>query len=197
MTVVVCDITMSLDGFVTGPDPGPSNGLGTGGDALHEWVFSGDDVDRSVLTSSAERSGAVIMGRRLFDIIDGPDGWSDEVGYGADAAAKPAFFCVTHSPPPARRLVDHDFTFVPSVPDAVGAARAAASPLGKDVVVMGGGEVISQVLSLGLADELVLHLAPLVLGAGTPLFSGGSPPLALTQRSVVVSRTATHLTYTT
>ena len=197
MTVVVCDITMSLDGFVTGPDPGPSNGLGTGGDALHEWVFSGDDVDRSVLTSSAERSGAVVMGRRLFDIVDGPDGWSDEVGYGADVAAKPAFFCVTHSPPPSRRLVDHDFTFVSSVSEAVDAARAVAAPLGKDVFVMGGGEVISQVLSLGLADELVLHLAPLVLGAGTPLFAAGEPPLALTQRSVLVSRTATHLTYTT
>lgn len=196
MTVVVCDITMSLDGFVTGPDPGPSNGLGTGGDALHEWAFSDDEVDRSVLTSAAERSGAVIMGRRLFDIIDGPDGWSDEVGYGADVAAKPAFFCVTHAPPSSRRLVDHDFTFVPSVPEAVQAARGVAASVGKDVVVMGGASVISQVLSLGLADELVLHVAPLVLGAGTPLFAAGER-LTLTQRSVVVSRTATHLTYTT
>ena len=100
---VVADITMSLDGFVTGPDAGPANGLGTGGEALHEWVFSGDPVDQRLLETSSARSGAVIMGRRLFDIIDGPDGWSDDMGYGAHVAAKPPFFCVTHSPPASRR----------------------------------------------------------------------------------------------
>ena len=195
MTVVVADITVSLDGFVTGRDAGPSNGLGTGGEALHEWVFAGHQIDRDVLESSAARSGAVVMGRRLFDVIDAPDGWNADIGYGADVAAKPAFFCVTHAPPASVRLVDHDFTFVPSVTDAVGAARDVAASVGKDVVIMGGGDVIRQAISLRLVDELVLHVSPLVLGAGTPLFAGGEPATAFTQRSVVTSPVATHLTY--
>jgi dihydrofolate reductase len=89
---VIADISMSLDGFVTGPGPGPENGLGTGGDGLHTWAFSTDPVDRAVLTSTTEATGVVVMGRRLFDIIDGPQGWSDEVGYGADLAAAPPLF---------------------------------------------------------------------------------------------------------
>ncbi|HEX9994943.1 MAG TPA: hypothetical protein VGB14_18605, partial [Acidimicrobiales bacterium] len=112
MTRVIADISISLDGFVTGPDPSNEQGLGAGGEALHEWALASDDeVDAAVLREAVERSGAVIMGRRLFDIVDGPGGWNDEMGYGAGLAATPPFFVVTHSPPAQVRL-DLRFTFV-------------------------------------------------------------------------------------
>ena len=193
MTKVIADISMSLDGFVTGPDPGPASGLGRGGEALHDWAMCSDDeVDAAVLREATDRSGAVVMGRRLFDIIDGPHGWSDEVGYGAGLAATPPFFVVTHSPPAELRL-GLSFTFVTGgMPAAIEQARAAAGD--RDVVVMGGAAVVTQCLDQGLLDELHLHLAPIVLGAGTPLFAGCGRRL-LVQRSVRTSPSATHLTY--
>src|SRR3712207_9575762 len=81
----------------TGPDPGPENGLGTGGDALHTWAFSDDPDDRQVLRESTARSGAVVLGRRLFDIVDGPQGWDDDTGYGAGEVGTPAFAVVPRS----------------------------------------------------------------------------------------------------
>jgi dihydrofolate reductase len=193
MTCVVADISMSLDGFVTGPDPDLEHGLGHGGDALHAWTISSDDpVDRDVLRTATERSGAVIMGRRLFDVIDGPHGWDDRMGYDAGLAATPAFLVVTHDPPAAHRLA-LDFTFVPAgVADAVAQARRAAG--GRDVVVMGGADVVRQAIDEGLVDELTIHLAPVLLGGGTPLFPAASRR-TLTQKSVRASRYATHLTY--
>ena len=83
MARIVADISLSVDGFVTGPDPGPDNGLGTGGEALHTWAFSDDPEDRRILADATERSGAVVLGRRLFDLVDGPQGWDDRTGYGA------------------------------------------------------------------------------------------------------------------
>jgi dihydrofolate reductase len=192
MTKVIADITMSLDGFVTGPDPDLEHGLGHGGEPLHKWAFSDDEIDAQVLAESTERSGAVVMGRRLFDIIDGPGGWNDEVGYGAKQVGTPPFFVVTHSKPESVRLA-HDFTFVSDGPaSAIRLAQAAAGT--KDVVVMGGGDVIRQCVDDGLVDELVLHLAPIVLGAGTPLFAGAARR-ELRQRDVRVSANATHFTY--
>src|SRR4051812_49020051 len=104
MPKVLADISMSLDGFVTGPGAGPASGLGAGGEPIHNWVFSGDPVDEALLAGATEHSGAVIMGRNLFDVIDGPDGWNDEMGYGAQHAAQPPFFVVTHRPPASVRL---------------------------------------------------------------------------------------------
>src|SRR3954468_16857088 len=106
MTRTVADISVSLDGFVTGPDPGPDNGLGTGGDALHTWAFSDDPDDRAFLREGTARSGAVVLGRRRFDIVDGPHGWDDTTGYGAGEAGKPAFVVVTSSRPESVRLGD-------------------------------------------------------------------------------------------
>lgn len=144
MTRIIADISVSLDGFVTGPDPGPDNGLGTGGEALHAWAFSDDETDRRILREATTRSGAVVLGRRLFDLVDGPGGWNDETGYGAGEVGKPSFVVAT--------------------------------------------------LAAGLVEVLSLHLAPVVLGAGTPLFTGGAPR-TLVQRSVTPTSTATHLTY--
>src|SRR4051812_36397366 len=104
MTRILADISVSLDGFVTGPDPGPASGLGTGGAALHTWAFSDDPVDRRVLRDGTARSGAVVLGRRLFDLVDGPDGWDDTVGYGAGEVGKPPFVVVTSSAPQSVRL---------------------------------------------------------------------------------------------
>jgi dihydrofolate reductase len=192
VTRVVADITISLDGYVTGPNAGPQNGLGDAGEPLHTWVMEPDVIDTEVLGEATERSGAVVMGRRLFDVIDGPDGWNDEMGYGAGLAATPPFIVLTHAPPRKVRL-DLRFAFVTDGVDAaVEQARTAAGE--KDVVVMGGGDVIRQCLDAGLVDELHIHLSPIVLGGGTPLFAG-SGRHELVQRSVRVSTNATHLVY--
>ena len=191
MTKVIADISVSLDGYVTGPNAGLHNGLGDGGEQLHTWVMDGDDVDRVVQQEAADRSGAVVMGRRLFDIVDAPDGWNDEMGYGADLATTPSFVVVTHRAPEEVRL-DLDFTFVTDgMASAVERARAKAGD--RDVVVMGGGSVIGQCLDLGLLDELHLHVAPIVLGGGTSLFTDQRHELV--QTSVRPSSTAIHVTY--
>ncbi|MCU1375105.1 MAG: hypothetical protein JWO68_2391, partial [Actinomycetia bacterium] len=155
-------------------------------------VFDGNDVDTEVLRTATEATGAVVMGRRLFDVIDGPDGWNDEMGYGAGHAATPPVFVVTHQAPATWRLGPR-FSFVTDgLASAIDQARAAADE--KDVVVMGGGDVVRQAVTGGLVDELRIHLAAILLGSGTPLFADDEP-LELTQRSVVVSPVATHLTY--
>ncbi|SHI20099.1 dihydrofolate reductase family protein [Streptomyces sp. 3214.6] len=201
MTRIIADISVSLDGFVTGPDPGPDNGLGVGGEALHTWAFSDDPDDRRYLREGTARSGAVVLGRRLFDVVDGPQGWDDTTGYGAGEVGKPAFVVVTNSPPKAVRLAGLDWTFVTTgLADAVAAAReraeVASSAVGKDldVVLMGGGATIRSAFDAGLVDVLTVHLAPVVLGSGTPLFTGGAPR-TLVQRSVTSTSTVTHLTY--
>lgn len=202
MTRIVADISMSLDGYVTGPNPGPDNGLGEGGDALHAWAFSDDPQDRRLMSESTARSGAVILGRNLFDVVDGPGGWNDEVGYGAREVGKPAFIVVTSSPPESVRLTALDWTFITTgVHDAVATARQraeeASSDSGQhlDVVVMGGGAVIGSALAAGLLDALTVHLAPVVLGGGTPLLTRDTPCTHLKQRNVIQTPAATHLTY--
>nr|WP_234010429.1 dihydrofolate reductase family protein [Streptomyces sp. SPB074] len=197
----MADISVSLDGFVTGAGPGPLTGLDEGGEALHTWAFSDDPGDRRVLGEGAARSGAVVLGRRLFDVVDGPGGWDEEVGYGAAEAARPAFFVVTGAAPPSVRLAALDWTFVTSgLPAAVAAARAraltasAAAGRGLDVVLMGGGALIRSAFAAGLVDVLSQHLAPVLLGAGTPLCTGGTAR-TLVRRDVRVTPTATHLTY--
>ena len=201
MTRTIADISVSLDGFVTGPDPDPGNGLGTGGEALHKWAFSDDPDERRLLREGTARSGAVVLGRNLFDVVDGPYGWDDTSGYGAGEVGKPAFVVLTSSPPKSVRTTNLDWTFVTTgLPDAVTAAReraeAASSESGKDldVLLMGGGATIRSALDAGLVDVLTLHLAPVVLGSGTALFTGGAPH-TLVQRSVISTSNATHLTY--
>lgn len=201
MTRIIADISVSLDGLVTGPDPGPDNGLGTGGEALHTWAFSDDPDDQQVLREATARSGAVVMGRHLFDVVDGPHGWDDETGYGAGEVGRPAFVVVTSAPPRQVRLAELDWTFVTTgIADAVARAReraeAASSERGADldVVLMGGGATIRSAMAAGLVDLLTVHLAPVVLGAGTPLFTGGTS-VVLEQQHVTVTSTATHLTY--
>jgi dihydrofolate reductase len=195
MPKVIADITMSLDGYVTGPDPDLDHGLGRGGEPLHTWVEHADEVDKAVLAEAVEASGAVVMGRRLFDIVDGPHGWTDAMGYGAGHATTPPFFVVTHSRPGQVRLereLGMRFTFVNDLTAAVDQASSAAT--GGQVVIMGGGDVIAQAIERGLVDELRLHLAPMLLGGGTPLFRAGTRQL-YRQREVRPSANAVHLVY--
>ena len=134
MSTVIADISISLDGYVTGPGAGPDNGLGTGGEGIHGWVLEEprSPVDAAVLAGSFEATGAVVMGRRLFDVVDGPHGWNDDVGYGhdQDQTAAPLCFVVTHQPPARVRLASR-FRFVTDgVAAAVEQARAQRSLLG-------------------------------------------------------------------
>lgn len=202
MTRIIADISVSLDGFVTGPDVGPENGLGTGGDALHTWAFSDDADDQRILREGTVRSGAVVLGRRLFDQVDGPGGWDEEVGYGAGEVGKPAFVVVTSAPPASVRLTNLDWTFVTTgLADAVAAAReraeqaSAARGQDLDVVLMGGGATVGSAIAAGLVDGLSLHISPVLLGAGARLFPAGAAPRTLVQRTVTPTSTATHVTY--
>lgn len=192
MSKVRGDISISVDGYVTGPAPGPLAGLGTDGAGIHAWVGSAHPVDRAALEETMVDTGAVVMGRRLFDVIDGPAGWDDEVGYGADQVGRPPFFVVTSTPPESVRL-DLDLTFVTEGIHAAidHASRAAAD---KTVIVMGGAEVVRGCLDAGLLDLLTLHISPETYGAGTPLFDGVGRH-SLRQRDVTVSDVAIHVTY--
>lgn len=192
MGKVVADISISLDGFVTGPDPDLEHGLGLGGEGLHTWALEPDAIDDEVLTETVDATGVVVMGRRLFDLIDGPRGWSDEMGYGAARAAQPPILVVTRNPPDEVRLADRVTFIVDGLGSAVSKGVTMAEE--RDVVIMGGGETVRGAIEAGLADELRLHLSPVILGAGTPLFTGGKPR-ALRQIHVRASSHATHLTY--
>ena len=194
MPNVIADITMSLDGFVTGEGADAQHGLGDA-PGLHTWVREQDAVDAGILAQATTDSGAVVMGRRLFDVVNGPGGWSKDMGYGADQAATPPFFVVTHSPPADVRLerdLGMRFSFAAGLVTAIDRARSAAAH--GSVVIMGGGDVIGQALEQGLIDELRLHLAPMLLGGGTPLFRAGTRQM-YRQREVRPSRNAVHLTY--
>ncbi len=194
MPNVIADITMSLDGFVTGEGADEQHGLGDAPE-LHTWVMQQDAVDTGILEQATAESGAVVLGRRLFDIVNGPDGWNEDMGYGADQMGTPPFFVVTHSPPQDVRLerdLGMHFTFVSDLVTAIDQARSAATH--GDVGFKGGGDVIGQALEQGLVDELRLHLAPMLLGGGTPLFKPGTRQM-YQQRDVRPSRNAVHLTY--
>jgi dihydrofolate reductase len=194
MTKVIADITISLDGYVTGAGADPLHGLGDAED-LHRWVMDPDEVDTEILEQATARSGAVVMGRTLFDVIDGPGGWSADMGYGAQQAGTPPFFVLTHHAPDEVRLARElgmEFTFVDALTAAVDQARSAAGD--KDVVIMGGGDVIAQAIDGGVVDELHLHIAPMIVGAGTPLFRDGMRQ-QYRQVGVRPSKNAVHVAY--
>ena len=193
---VIVDITMSLDGYVTAAGAGPEHGLGVDGEPLHEWVFNHAPPNQKVLDDGYARSGAVIMGRRTFDVVDGPDGWNEELGYGAerDQTTAPPVFVMTHKAPTTWRLGERFVFVTDGLRSAVDKARAAAGA--KDVVIMGGGETCHAFLAAGLVDQLNIHLAPLVLGAGARLFpAGDSERIRLELVASVSAPGAEHLSY--
>ncbi len=196
MTKVIADITMSLDGYVTAPDPGPGRGLGRDGLPLHDWAIGeSSDVDREVLRRATSRTGAIVMGRRTFDVVDAPSGWNEEIAYGAGErpAQLPPVFVVTHRAPSTVRL-QRLFTFVTTgVREAIDQGRSAAGE--RDVFVMGGGQLVWQAVRDGLVDELTVHLSPILLGGGTPLWESDGVIRRWKQQDVVVSPLAIHVTY--
>lgn len=148
------------------PGPSPGNGPGTGGEALHTWAFSDAPDDRRALREGTARSGAVVLGRHLFDVVDGPEGRDDTSVYGPGADGKPASFVVTSSPPESARTTRLDWTFVTTgLPDAVTASReraeVASSDSGKglDLVLIGGGATVGSALGTGLVGTLRTPLA--------------------------------------
>ncbi|CAN5651688.1 dihydrofolate reductase family protein [soil metagenome] len=194
MTKVIADITMSLDGYVAPPGDEQAGGI-VDVDELQTWVMEQDPVDHDVLVRATAATGAVVMGRRLFDIVNAPDVWTADMAYGAQPADATPYFVVTHSAPPRSRLIDElglRITFADGLESAVEQARTAA---GDDhVVIMGGGDVIGQAIEQGLVDELHLHLAPMLLGGGTPLFRPRTRQ-QYRQRDVRPSGNAVHLVY--
>jgi len=191
---VIADITMSLDGYVTGAGADPAHGLGDA-EQLHAWVDDQAPVDTEVLERATAATGAVVMGRRLFDTVNGHHGWTEAMGDGAQQAGTPPFFVVTHLAPDDVRLqreLGLRFTFVDGVAAAVDEARTAATD--GHVVIMGGGDIIGQAIEADLVDELHLHLAPMLLGGGTPLFRTGGRQ-SYRQRDVHPSRNAVHVVY--
>ncbi|NDK30235.1 dihydrofolate reductase family protein [Nesterenkonia haasae] len=197
MSNVIADISMSLDGFVTGPDPDLEHGLGRGGEAVQQWVFASNESpeDRAFLEQAEGSTGAVIMGRRTFDFVDGPNGWNQDINYAYDhpTTAMPPIFVLTHHVPSQTRHTQ-GFTFIrDGIESAVSQAREAA--VEKEVVIMGGGETIARAIAAGLVDMVRVHLSPVLMGAGTSLFALIDQQIQMTQVDVVVTPNATHLTY--
>jgi dihydrofolate reductase len=193
VTKVLAGITMSVDGYITGPDDGPGKGLGEGGERLHNWVFGGPwtysepkgepaGEDAAWLEEALARLGAIVGGRATYEAAGH---WGDENPWGLP------FFIVTHRP--EEEPDGGAFTFVSGVETAVERAVAAAGD--KDVHVMGGADVIRQALDAGLVDELTIIVAPVVLGAGKRLFDGFSRSLDLEHLGVRQSQYATFIDY--
>ncbi|WP_238007938.1 dihydrofolate reductase family protein [Dactylosporangium sp. AC04546] len=178
------DISVSVDGFVTGPGADLQPGLGVGGEALHHWVWRHPEGRALLDELLFQRSGAVVTSRRVYEDTGG---WGEDGFYGMPV------FVVTHRPHEVVRRGDTTFTFVTGgITAALDAAQAAAGA--RNVHVMGGASVARQVLASGRADLLRLHVAPVLLGGGTPLFDG-LQPVRLEHLSTVDTPEATHLTY--
>ena len=211
MGKLAVDISMSLDGFVAGPDPTLERPLGDGGDRLHEWAFAleswrkphglpGGEINAStkVVEETLEATGAVVMGRRMFSGGEGP--WEDDPnaeGWWGDEPPfhVPVFVLTSHARETLTMQGGTTFTFVTEgIGAALEEARAAAED--KDVHVAGGASVVQQYLAAGLLDELQVNLAPVLLGGGTRLFDGpGAAQPALEIVRVVESPAVTHLKY--
>ncbi|MFD6756883.1 dihydrofolate reductase family protein [Micromonospora gifhornensis] len=186
MSNVILDVTMSLDGFMAGPDVSAEHPMGRGGLKLHEWIFDApsNPVDEDRLQQRAATTGAVVMGRRTFDL--GVDLWKD--------TPWPApCFVITNRPMPPRPEKSGTFTFVTDPAQAHQAAVAAAG--GRDVRLM-GAQASQQLLGAGLVDELHIQVAPVLLGAGRRLFEQlGVDPVDLERIAVIESPRVTHLHY--
>lgn len=209
MTKVIAEISMSLDGYVAGPDATLEEPLGVGGEELHDWVFplegwrrphglEGGErgVESEMVEESIRATGAVVMGRRMFSGGSGAweqdpkaDGW-----WGDDPPFKKPVFVVTHHPrEPVEKSGGTTFNFVTDgVEVAVARARDAAG--GKDVSIAGGAQVIQQCLAACLLDELHIHIAPLLLGDGVRLFERATPA-RLEITGVTEGPLATHVRY--
>ena len=209
MAKVRGDISMSLDGFVAGPNPSLEKPLGEGGDLLHEWAFAAAswreshgleggeaNADSELIEESIRSTGAVVMGRRMFSGGEGRweddprvDGW-----WGDDPPFHVPVFVLTHHARKTKVMQGGtSFNFVTDgFEAALEQARAAAGD--EDVLLAGGASIVQQYLKAGLLDELQIHIAPVLLGDGTSLFDRlGIEPLGLEATRVIASPSVTHL----
>jgi dihydrofolate reductase len=211
--MLTLDISMSLDGFIAGPNQTMEEPLGAGGERLHEWVIAvqawreahgmegGEtNVDSEIVAERLATLGATVMGRRMFSGGAGP--WEDDPNADAWWGDEPPFhhpvFVLTHH---EREQVQKQggttYTFVTDgIESALEQARAAAAD--RDIGLAGGADVVQQYLEAGLIDEMQLHVVPLFLGDGVRLFDGRLPdaPRALECTRVLESPTGvTHLQY--
>jgi len=197
MGKVVFNMTVSLDGFVAGPNDSPENGLGDGGDALFNWYFSGDTEvpisdgnmvlkvspqSAELLNESMGNYGAGVWGRKTFDIAHGWQG---------HPPGSPAFI-VTHAVPQEWSYEGSPFSFVTNgIESAIRQAKQAAGD--KDVVVC-TASILQQCLNLGLMDEIHVDVVPLLLGKGVRLFDHlNIEPIELDSIRVVAAPGVTHL----
>ncbi|HVQ59257.1 MAG TPA: dihydrofolate reductase family protein [Solirubrobacterales bacterium] len=203
-------ISVSLDGFVAGPNPSEEDPLGEGGMQLHQWALKlaawrrphgreGGETNASsaVVEESLDNVGATIMGRKMFGGGPGPwgedpwDGW-----WGDDPPFHTPVFVLTHHPrEPLAKEGGTTFTFVTDgVESALAQAKDAAA--GKDVALGGGADVAQQYLAAGLIDELQLNVVPVLLGGGTRLFDNlSASDLGLEQLRAIEAPGVVHLKY--
>ena len=211
MARMVFEITMSLDGFVAGPNQTLEEPLGRGGEDLHEWVTglaswrerhgleggaTGPDSD--LVSEWIDRQGAIVMGRRMFSGGEGP--WENDPNadawWGDDPPFHvPVFVLTHHAREPVVKQGGTTYTFVTDgIESALEEARAAAGD--KDVYIAGGAGVIQQYLAAGLVDEFLLHVTPILLGGGVRLFDDVGPEAGkLELVETISSPSATHLHY--
>jgi dihydrofolate reductase len=207
MNSLTCQISISLDGFVAGPNQSMEDPIGVGGMGLHEWAFATSswrdqhgldggerNLDAEVVEELVQGVGAQIMGRKMFGGGDGPwdqawTGW-----WGEDPPFHVPVFVLTHHPrEPLTMQGGTTFTFVTDgIESALEQARAAARD--KDVAIAGGASAVQQYLAAGLLDELYLHIVPIVLGSGERLLEnvGGG---TFEPVEVVGSPAVTHVRY--
>jgi dihydrofolate reductase len=202
-------ISISLDGFVAGPNQSEENPLGEGGEGLHEWAVElaawrkphgreGGEVNASteVMELAQANVGAQLMGRGMFG--GGPGPWPEDPPWNGWWGESPPFhvpvFVLTHHERPPLELGDTTFHFVTDGVDfAVEQAKQAAGD--EDVLLGGGAEIAQQCLAAGLVDEMQLSLVPILLGSGARLFENLGDVEGFEQVEAVEAPGVTHLTY--
>ena len=193
MSKVISALSVSVDGYITGRDPGAGRGLGDA-PMLFDWYFDGDTPSRQFdgfrlsepsarfFDAAAGRVGATLAGRNTYD----DSGWID----GGTPHPTAPLVVLSHRPGPG--VGDRQTLITTGIEDAVAAARKAAGD--KDVALMGGG-VTTAALAAGLVDEVILHQVPILLGGGRPYFGSLPAHIGLRLVEVVPAPGVTHLHY--
>jgi dihydrofolate reductase len=188
MARVATSMSMSLDGFVTGPNPTPAQAFGgRDADVLHEWFFKHKtDEDVAILDEMVHGCGAVVMGRLSFDTVGAVGGWGDQGPVGGAPC-----FVVTHNAP--TKDYGSVYTFVTDgVASAIEQAKAAA---GDKTVGLHGAKIPQQALELGLLDEIHISLVPVLLGDGIKMFEYLGRRIDLERTRSISTPGATHLRF--
>ena len=209
MAVFKFNISMSLDGYVAGPDPSEDDPLGKGGEQLHEWAFEleawrkphgekGGVVNEStaVFEELLENQGATVMGRNMFG--GGPGPWADDPWngwWGDEPPFRQPVFVLTHHEREPLVLGDTTFTFVTDgIESALEQATEAAG--GKDVALGGGADVAQQYMAAGLLDTIEISVVPVLLGGGVRLFDNlDGSDIRLEPVRAIEAPGVTHLKY--